>query len=586
MTMKPKARKFRIRRTDGVAPTDETRGAAAIDARDVDPAVPAAAAPAAPVRAEIVEDTSLPNVTEDGFGDMALPGSAAADRAQATRAPAAETGSSVEADLAAIRAEGLTGRQLRMARRAAQKHGLQPASDFDAVRQLRKRGLDPFGQSNMLELVVNENKNAGAVTAPAGAASAGNTLPVRAATAQVPATQVAPPPPAGVAHTAETRAAEIMNVQRDIANRRRRKLIQLATRLALFIFLPTMLVSYYYYAVATPLYATNTEFVIQKAEASSGGGGLGGLLGGTSFATVQESITVQSYLESREAMLRLDEELSFRDHFSGDDIDPLVRLAPDASDEAMYKTYLRNLTIGYDPTEGLIRMEVLAADPETSQAFSQALITYAEERVDQMSSRLREDQMAGAREGFQEAEDRSLQAQMRVLELQEQRGVLSAEAEVNQVFSQIGNYEAQLTEERLRLAEINAASRPNATRVQIAEANISRFEALIATLRASLTDEAEGEVSLARIQSELIIAQADLETRQLMLTEALQAMESARSEANRQSLYISMGVFPIAPDEAAYPKAFEKTLLALVVFSGIYLLISMTASILREQVSS
>lgn len=593
MTMKPKARKFRIRRTDGVAPTGETYGAEAAASRDA-AAQAQAAAPAAraqrTAREPVVEDTSLPNFTEDGFGDMALPGSAAADRAQAAAAqpggvPVDGAAQSVEAGLAAIRAEGLTGRQLRMARRAAQKNGLQPSSDFDAVRQLRQRGFDPFGQSNMLELVVNENQGTAAAAAGAPAAAAGNTLPVRAATAQLPATQVAPPPP-GVAHTAETRAAEIMNVQRDIAARRRRKLIQLATRLALFVFLPTILVSYYYYAVATPLFATNTEFVIQKAEASGGGGGLGGLLGGTSFATVQESITVQSYLESREAMLRLDDELGFRDHFSGDDIDPLVRLAPDASDESMYGTYLRNLTIGYDPTEGLIRMEVLAADSATSQAFSEALITYAEERVDQMSSRLREDQMAGAREGFQEAEDRSLVAQMRVLELQEQRGVLSAEAEVSQVFGQISSFEMQMAEQRLRLAEINASSRPNATRVRVAEESIARYAALIAQLRASLTEEADGEVSLARITSELVIAQADLETRQLMLTEAMQGMESARSEANRQSLYISMGVFPIAPDEAAYPKAFEKTMLALVVFSGIYLMISMTASILREQVSS
>jgi len=36
----------------------------------------------------------------------------------------------------------------------------------------------------------------------------------------------------------------------------------------------------------------------------------------------------------------------------------------------------------------------------------------------------------------------------------------------------------------------------------------------------------------------------------------------------------------------AYPRSFENTLLAFLVFSGIYLLISMAASILREQVSA
>jgi capsular polysaccharide transport system permease protein len=72
----------------------------------------------------------------------------------------------------------------------------------------------------------------------------------------------------------------------------------------------------------------------------------------------------------------------------------------------------------------------------------------------------------------------------------------------------------------------------------------------------------------------------------MMLAQALQQMESARIEANRQSLYLLVGVFPIPPDAPAYPRAFENTLLAFLIFSGIYLLISMTVSILREQVSS
>ncbi|MEJ6392589.1 capsule biosynthesis protein [Gymnodinialimonas sp. 2305UL16-5] len=582
MTTKPKARKFRIRQSNASASAARTGN---VQAPQPEMAPDASAAP----------DNSLPNVTEDGFGNTAFPGSAAHDRAQApasnppdvaAQKQVSQAAADVRDEIEAIRAEALTGRQLRMARRKAQKHGLQPSSDFDAVRLLRQRGIDPFGGGSMLELV--QPDRAKGTTAPSSAidsAASGQStknLPVAAASAKTPAV-----PPPGT-YTAENRAAEIIRVQRDIARRRRRKLVQLATRLSIFVFLPTLLVSYYFYMVATPMYATNTEFVIQKAEASSGGagGGLGGLLGGGGFATAQESITVQSYLQSREAMLRLDEELDFRGHFSGDNIDVLTRLEPDASNEQMYDTYIRNLTIGYDPTEGLVRMEVLAADPAVSQAFSEALVTYAEERVDQMSSRLREDQMVGARESFEDAETRVLSAQTRVLNLQEQRGVLSAEAEVNQVFGQISNFELQLSEERLRLAEIQAAARPNATRVEVAEANIARLESVIANLRESLTGDDQGEVSLARIQSELVIAQADLETRQLMLTEALQAMESARIEANRQTLYISMATAPLAPDEAAFPKAFENTLLALVVFSGIYLLVSMTASILREQVSS
>ena len=59
--------------------------------------------------------------------------------------------------------------------------------------------------------------------------------------------------------------------------------------------------------------------------------------------------------------------------------------------------------IGFDPTEGVIRLEVIAADPSISENFNNALITYAEERVDNLSQRKRENQVADARRLYQEA---------------------------------------------------------------------------------------------------------------------------------------------------------------------------------------
>lgn len=540
--MKPKGKKFRIKRTGTASGTGASRPAPSGDTADD---------------------------SEDGFGPGAFPGAAAARGGQPPQ------GLSIEEELAAIRQEGLTGRQLRMARRTAQKHGLQPASDFDAVRLLRRQGIDPFERSNMLELVVNES----------GQRSAQQRLPatVRQPSTQVPATaQSAPAPTIDEA----TRAQEILRMQRDIAARRRKRLLLLAARLLVFVLLPTACVGYYFYNVATPFYAANSEFQIQKAESSSPAGGLAGLFGGTTFATVQDSIAVQSFLESREAMQLVDAELGLREHFSAPEIDPLNRLAPDATEEDLYDLYSRNLTIGYDPTEGLIRMEVVSADPELSERFSQALIRHAEDRVDHMAQRLRGDQMAGARESYEEAEANMMAAQQRVVALQEQSGVLSSEAEVGALFNQISTFEIQLQQERLRLAELQSVSRPNRAQVEVAERNIQRLEALIAELRGSMTDGQADDASLAQISSQLVVAQADLQTRQLMLAQALQALEAARLEASRQSLYLTVSVNPVATDAAAYPRKLENTLLAFLIFSGIYLMVSMTASILREQVSA
>ncbi|MGC9370357.1 MAG: capsule biosynthesis protein [Paracoccaceae bacterium] len=538
MTTKPKAKKFRIRRS---GPLGNGRP-----------------------RAEGASQT-----VEDGFGGQRFP--TAAPKAGVQVSTPADR--STDEEIAAIRREGLTGRQLRMARRVAQKHGLAPTSDFDAVRLLRKNGIDPFHRANMLELVADEGRQSAAQNMQP---QLPQTVPPQHRGAQLPSTEVM---------GADGRAREIMRIQKDIARRRRRRFALLITRLAFFVMLPTLLAGYYYFFVATPMYATKSEFVIQQAE-SQVAGGLGSMFAGTGLAVQQDSIAVQSYLQSRDAMRRLDADLGFKAHFSQPRIDPIQQLEENASLEAAYKIYERNVKIGYDPTEGILKMEVIAADPETSAAFSEALISYAEERVDGLTQRLREDQMAGARASFREAEAKVEEAQKRVLDLQERLGVLDPATETSALMSQISTFEVQLQEKKLQLQQLLDNPRPNSARVEGVRGDIKRLEALVAQLRASMTESTQGTDSLARISAELRIAEADLANRQLLLQQALQQLETARIEANRQVRYLSLGVSPVAPDEPTYPRAFENTLLAFLIFGGIYLMISMTASILREQVSA
>ncbi|MEM8822150.1 MAG: capsule biosynthesis protein [Pseudomonadota bacterium] len=459
-------------------------------------------------------------------------------------------------------AEQPTGRQLRTARRIAQKHGIKVSSDKEAVAALRARGIDPFERANMLQVVP--------------AKTDGDELPATTDEASVPASPA----------TIDASAGEIVNIQRDIARRRRRRLALLGTRLAFFVGLPTLIAGFYYYNIATPMYATNSEFVIQQADAgSSGAGGLGGLFSGAGLATQTDSISVQSYLLSRDALQRLDADHGFTDHFSGEEVDRLQRLAPDATMEAAYDLYRRVVQIGYDPTEGVVKMEVIAANPQVSAQFSEALIGYATDRINELTIRLRNDQMAGAEARFEQSEQQMLSAQSRIVDLQEQLGVVSAEAEVSNTMTQIGTIETELRLERMQLEELLANPRPQQTRVEVAERSIAQLEVELDVLRASLTQSATDEASLARVTAELQVAQQDLETRQVLLQQAAQDLETARIEANRQVRYLSTPVPPIAPDEPAYPKAFENTVLAFLIFSGIYLMVSLTAAILREQVS-
>ena len=573
MTTKPKAKKFRIRRTAASAPATPAEEAPQEE-------MPRARRPEAPqAQSDAPEAAAAARRSRPRGADRSA--SAAPQEPPQPQEPvrtgdiASARETSAETDIDSIRKEGLTGRQLRMARRIAQRHNLPATSDFDAVRLLRKKGIDPFQRSNMLELVVDGNSGESAASVPARTEKVQLPQTVAVEKKNLPSTDLSP---------AERREREIGEIQRDIARRRRRKLALLTARLAFFVGIPTLVAGYYFYAVATPMYASKSEFLILKAD-NSGGSGLGGLLSGTQFATSQDSIAVQSYLQSKDAMLRLDDDRGFKAHFSQEWIDPIQRLNSDPSNEEAYKVYSKNIKIGYDPTEGVIRMEVAAANPQVAADFSTSLISYAEQRVNHLSEQKRADQMKDAMVGFEQAQQERRKAQEALVHLQQEGSILDPEGVITGLRGRINQVELQLQEKELQLAALLDNARPNQAKVQGAQGDVARLQNLLNDLKAQMVDASKGENSLAQLTVRIQMAQADLATRDLMLQSALQQVEQTRMEANRQVRYLTTSVEPVASQDPTYPRKFENTILAFLIFSGIYLMISLTASILREQVS-
>lgn len=580
MTTNPKAARYHTRRVERPAPPDAREGSGLLFDNE-----------------------------EDGFGnlDFRRPEDQATSRQSGTRQSApdesqepadpavgvarATSPEEIAEVNAAIAAEGLTSRQLRRAALIAQRNRLNPTSEIDAVRLLREAGVDPFSRASLLRIVSPVAETL--PSSPATTDPVASPIPTGRELARLPGDGVQLPTkikPAKLPSTEQraevNQAAEILRMQQDITRRRRRRLALLAARLFAFVLLPTFLAGWYFYRIATPMYSVRTEFVIQQAGPSGGGGGLGGLFSGTAFATSQDSIAVQGYLQSREAMGRLDKDLGFRAHFQSETIDPLQRLDKDASLEAAYKVYKKFLKISFDTTEGVIRMDVIAADPQVAADWSKQLVTYAEGQVDHLTQRLREDQMKDAQAGYESAQAELNASQRKLIELQEKFKTVSSEAEVGMIVSQISGLEQQITQERLSLAQMESNPEPNQARMEPVKRRIATLEAQVAELRAKMTQDSPDTTSLAEVQGELLMAQADLQTRQMLLAQALQSMETSRIEANRQVRYLSLSVSPIPPDEPAYPRAFENTLVTMLIMLGIYLMVSMTASILREQVSS
>ncbi len=475
-------------------------------------------------------------------------------------------------DIDAIKREGLTGRQLRIARRLAQKNGLTATSDYDAVRLLRQSGVDPFERANLLDLAA-EKKDATDQAKDKITIQLPQTI--KQSPKNLPGPELSP---------AERRNLEIGDIQKEIARRRKRKLLALFARLAAFVLLPTLIVGVYFYRYATPMYASDSAFSILQADGA--GASFGGFLAGTQYATAQDSVATQEFMESKDALLRLERDTNFSEIFKQDWIDPIQRLPQDATLEDTYKLFRRMVTIGYDPSDGIIRMEVAAPAPEISVELSSLLLSYAEETINGLTELKRDDQMREAVAGFELAQEERRKAQEQLIELQLQGAVLDPENVLAGLRTRINAIEIELQEKELQLAALLDNLRPNQAKVDGVRADIQRLEVVLAGLNAEMLDASAGENSLAQLSVRIQMAQADLAARDMMLQTALQQMETTRTEANRKVRYLTVSVRPVASEEPTYPRKFENTILAFLLFAGIYLMISLTASVLREQVSS
>lgn len=359
-----------------------------------------------------------------------------------------------------------------------------------------------------------------------------------------------------------------------------------ACRLAVGVLVPTAAAAVYFWQLATPLYATYSEFIIQRPDQLAPAmTGAGAAMAGSALSGNQDAISVQGYLTSRSAFDEMNRTEGFTAHFSAPSIDVLRRIRADADSEEIYRSFTRHVDVSFDPSEGIVRMRVEAADPEVSRNISLRLLALAEEHLDQMTAKLREDQVSTAEAARDRADDEVKQTQRALVDLQESFAVLSGDLEMGLLQEQIGRIETELNEARLSLEELRAVSRPNTTRLATAERRVRLLEESLAYTRGRITSAAGDGLSVSRIQGEIGVLQSELVSRQQVQTESILALERARSEAGRQVRYLSLGVEPTLPRAPEYPRPWLHTLMAFGAFLGIYLLASLTVTLVREQLS-
>ncbi|MEM7238397.1 MAG: hypothetical protein AAF501_11320 [Pseudomonadota bacterium] len=386
--------------------------------------------------------------------------------------------------------------------------------------------------------------------------------------------------------TPALRAERVEAIRRDLIKRRRKKGGGLLARLLFFVIIPTLAVAWFLWERATPFYESVSTFTVQSADggiAGSSGGFVGKFLGGKEGGN--DPIAVQSFIMSRDVLRRLDMEQGFIAHFQEPSLDFWHRLDADASFEDSFSHYERMVNVSFDPSEGVLDMTVRAATPEDSQRFSKAIISYAEEMVDQLSDRIREATLRDAESSMQSAEDRLEKAHLEQAQLRESLDIFSVEVEVKKEMEIISAMEVELEQLTGKLRNLLRVTSDEDPRVQRITNQVATLQDQIAARQEKITGSKGDRQSLADRNTQLQQAEFEVTAAMTIFTATIEAHEAAKQDIVRQHRYLAAIVSPSLPDEARYPKKIQTTALAFLVFLGAYILLSLTFSLIREQAS-
>ncbi len=338
----------------------------------------------------------------------------------------------------------------------------------------------------------------------------------------------------------------------------RKRHFGLMISLVVVIFLPLLLTIIYLYVFAEDQYASNTGFTVRTEETSSASdlvGGLSAFMGGGGTTNTD---VLYEFMQSQEIVRRINDRIDLTAHYSQTwPGDPVFSIWPDASIEDLLWYWRRVVRISYDKGSGLIDMQVRARDAQTAQAIARAVVEESEQMINALNEAARRDSTANAQRDLDDALIRLRTAREALAEYRARTQIVDPMADIQGRMGVLNNLQQQLAEALVELdllAEVVTSD---------TDPRLRQTQRRIEVIRARITEErlnfATQDVTVFDTDYPYLIAQfeslrVDQEFAEQTYRAALTALDAARSNAARQSLYLATYISPTLASRAEYPQ--------------------------------
>jgi capsular polysaccharide transport system permease protein len=332
--------------------------------------------------------------------------------------------------------------------------------------------------------------------------------------------------------------------------------------IGVFVVLPTLLAAVYYGFIASPVYVSQSSFIVkspgQKAAPTVS---LASIVQASGLSAGQEQTKeVLEYIQSRNALTDLQRDVDVREVYSKRGADFLSRFPRpfrDPSLENFYRYYRSMVSADIENRSGLAVLEVRAFTPEDAYKINARLLGLSEDLVNRLNQRSEGRAIEEASRRVIQAEDRVRNARVAISAYRNQQQLIDPTKQAagvlevsNKLVSEQAALQAQLDLMR-RVAPRNPA-------IPALSNQIAALDREIAAQNARVVGTPFGIASKLSNYEKLNVEQ---EFATQMLTSANAALELARTEAQKQQFYVERVVEPNKPDMPILPERLKRILI-------------------------
>ncbi len=304
-------------------------------------------------------------------------------------------------------------------------------------------------------------------------------------------------------------------------------------------------------------------FAVRREEGSEAAAGLiGGLAQFAGTGGNSESDILYEFIQSQEMVEAIDARLDLRKLFSVHwPDDPVFAFNPSGTVEDLVSYWQRMVRVSYDQSTRLIELRVLAFAPEDARRLAAEILSESQKKINDLNAAARQDVMRYSTADLEVALERLKASREAMTEFRTRTQIVDPQSDIQGRMGVLSTLQQQLAEalidNDLLLLQTENADDP---RVAQAQRRIDVIRERIAAERKTLATASNeiGEVGedypklIAEYESLMVDRQYAEESYRL----ALAAVDLARAEASRQSLYLAPFIRPTLPQTSEYPQRF------------------------------